>query len=138
MLNSSMLIIAFFCDRFMIDQNDWLYCSADTKYLIYVNGKGANYITFISFQYLFIANMIKVVLYEGAVKARAFGESTPEITYCLKVCYCFGWTPNDEVFDGVELPKRNFGRANDNDETPDITAEYIHDGDDSGRFGNSA
>ena len=116
-LNMLMLIVAFLCDRFLVDSQDWLYCSADTKYLIYVNGKGANYITFISFQYLFVANMLKVVLYEGAVKARAFGESTPEITYCLKVCYCWGWTAKDAEFDGVgELPKKpSFARAHDDE-----------------------
>ena len=60
--------------------------------------------TVIAFQFLFVANMIKVVLYEGAVKSKIFGESTPESTWCLYICFCGGWTHDDEIKE--DFPKR--------------------------------
>jgi hypothetical protein len=120
-----MYCAVIYIDRKMVDANNWLYCSADNTAVIYINSQGTTYITMLCLQFLFIANMIKVVLYEGVIKVRAFGNFDVESTYCLQICYCNGWEPDEEV------PELNVKRGNlhhavgDESEsrTPDITAE---------------
>ena len=105
-VNMLMTIVVLLVDRYVVTQSNWLYCSADNTMLIYLDNSGANYITLLCFQYLFVANMIKVVLYEGAIKSKAFGESTPESTWCLYICFCGGWQPGKELGDDL-YPKKH-------------------------------
>ena len=101
-----MMLVLLFLDRFTIDKKDWFYCSADNTFLIYVDKNGGFYVMLLCLQFLFVANMIKVVLYEGAFKSRMFGESTPaDGSYCLQICFCNGWTIEEEL--STELPKRD-------------------------------
>ena len=82
-VNAAFLIIMLWLDRYRVTQGSWLFCSYDQTSLIYVESKGAHYITIFCLQLLLVANSVKVVLYEGGMRTKAFGESTPESTYCM-------------------------------------------------------
>ena len=82
-VNAVFLIIMLWLDRYRVTQGSWLYCSYDQTSLIYTESKGAHYITIFCLQLLLVANSVKVVLYEGGMRTKAFGESTPESTYCM-------------------------------------------------------
>ena len=73
-------------------------------------------------QFLFIANMIKVVLYEGVIKVRAFGDlGDVEATYCLQICFCNGWTPDEEVPE-TYVKRGNHHVVADDSKNQDVTA----------------
>lgn len=73
-VNMFMYLAVIYTDRRIVDDSDVLYCSADNTFLIYIDKSGVNYMTLVCLQFLFVANMIKVVLYEGVCKAKVFGD----------------------------------------------------------------
>ena len=123
--NSVFLLIMLWLDRYSVTQGSWLYCSANQTFLLYTESIGAHYITILCLQLLLVANTIKVVLYEGGMRSKAFGEATPESTYCMTICYCNGWVPEDEN-DPENLPKREAAASRVDDgemRNDDITAD---------------